>query len=61
VPLGAILVSLAVLACPLMMIFMMGGMHGGHGDGHGGDDKAADRVASNDEGRLPGARDGSYR
>ena len=24
---------LIILACPLMMIFMMRGMHGGHGDG----------------------------
>ena len=61
VPLGAIVVSLAVLACPLMMIFMMGGMHGGHGDGHGGHDRPADPVASKDQGSPPAARDGSYR
>ena len=34
VPLQTMLFGLLVLACPLMMIFMMGG-HGGHG-GHGG-------------------------
>ena len=27
-----LLTFLIVLACPLMMIFMMRGMHGGHGD-----------------------------
>lgn len=30
VPVTTLLVGLAVLACPLMMMFMMGG-HGGHG------------------------------
>lgn len=25
-------IALVVLACPLMMVFMMKGMHGGHGD-----------------------------
>ncbi|MDX8034843.1 DUF2933 domain-containing protein [Lentzea sp. BCCO 10_0856] len=30
VPAGTLLVGLLVLACPLMMMFMMGG-HGGHG------------------------------
>jgi Protein of unknown function (DUF2933) len=60
VSLGAILVSLAVLACPLMMIFMMGGLHGGHGGGHGRHDGAAVRVAS-DQGSPPAARDSSYR
>lgn len=35
--LGALLSLLVVLACPLMMVFMMRGMHGGHGHaGHGG-------------------------
>jgi peptidoglycan/LPS O-acetylase OafA/YrhL len=28
-----ILFSLLVLACPLMMMLMMGGGHGGHGEG----------------------------
>ena len=32
VPLQTMLFGLLVLACPLMMMFMMGG-HGGHGDG----------------------------
>jgi|SoiMethySBSTD1v2_1073268.scaffolds.fasta_scaffold193182_4 DUF2933 family protein len=35
VPVQTILFGLLVLACPLMMLFMMGG-HGGPG-GHGGD------------------------
>lgn len=32
--LAGLLTLLLVLACPLMMIFMMRGMHGGHGHGH---------------------------
>ena len=35
VPAQTLLVGALVLACPLMMIFMMHGMHGGDG-GHGG-------------------------
>jgi hypothetical protein len=35
VPASTLLVAALVLACPLMMIFMMHGMHGGDG-GHGG-------------------------
>jgi hypothetical protein len=31
VPVSTLLIGLVVLACPLMMVFMMGGMHGGHG------------------------------
>lgn len=37
VPLTTTLLGLLVLACPLMMMFMMGG-HGGHG-GHSGSDE----------------------
>ena len=33
--LGSFLPLLLVLACPLMMVFMMRGMHGGRGDTHG--------------------------
>lgn len=32
-------IALVVLACPLMMVFMMKGMHGGHG-GDGGEQHA---------------------
>ena len=32
---SALLPFLFLLACPLMMIFMMRGMHGGHDGGHG--------------------------
>ena len=32
VPASTLLFAALALACPLMMIFMMGGMHGGHGD-----------------------------
>ena len=31
VPASTLLVAALALACPLMMISMMGGMHGGHG------------------------------
>jgi hypothetical protein len=30
VPASTLLFGALVLACPLMMLFMMGGMHGGH-------------------------------
>jgi len=33
--LAGLLPFLLVIACPLMMIFMMRGMHGGRGHGHG--------------------------
>jgi len=39
-PVQTILLGLLVLACPLMMMFMMGG-HGGHG-GQGGTDQDTD-------------------
>lgn len=38
VPASTLLIGLVVLACPLMMMFMMGGGHGGsdqHGKGSG--------------------------
>ena len=40
--LGALLPLLFLLACPLMMLFMMKGMHGGDGQQHTGhhDDQA---------------------
>jgi hypothetical protein len=41
VPLGTLAFLLILLACPLMMFFMMRGMHGGddmNGRGHGHDD-----------------------
>lgn len=41
VPAQTLLFAAVVLACPLMMIFMMSGMHGGHG-GHGGTDETTD-------------------
>lgn len=46
VPLGALLPFAVLLACPLMMVFMMRGMHGGGEDhkGHGcGHDPAGRR------------------
>ena len=38
VPLGAVVPFALVLACPLMMILMMGGMHGMHGTHGKGED-----------------------
>lgn len=44
--LGGFVWLLFVLACPLMMIFMMRGMHGGHGHGgHGPAGHHADEPA----------------
>ena len=41
VPASTLLVAALVLACPLMMIFMMHGMHGGQ-ESHGGPDRTTD-------------------
>ena len=66
VPLGTLFFSLAALACPLIMIFMMTDMHGGHGHGHGHgrqDDPAA-RLGGHDEhtpSPAAGDRGGAYR
>lgn len=40
VPTSTILVGLLVLACPVMMLFMMGGHGHGGGSGHGGEHHA---------------------
>jgi len=45
VPLTTMLLGLLVLACPLMMMFMMGG-HGGHGDRGGSDEQNHDHHSS---------------
>jgi hypothetical protein len=45
VPLTTVLVGLLVLACPLMMMFMMGG-HGGHGGRGGADEQHHDQHSS---------------
>jgi hypothetical protein len=45
IPLATLAFLLIVLACPLMMFFMMRGMHGGddtHGHGQGHDDTTKD-------------------
>jgi hypothetical protein len=58
---GAFPVILLVLACPLMMIFMMRGMHGGHGDSAGQHkDSPDERIAELEQQvrELRGARDG---
>jgi Protein of unknown function (DUF2933) len=41
VPASTLLVAALVLACPLMMIFMMRGMHGGQ-ESHGGSDRTTE-------------------
>ncbi|MDX8143227.1 DUF2933 domain-containing protein [Lentzea sp. BCCO 10_0061] len=45
VPLPTMLVGLLVLACPLMMMSMMGG-HGGHGGQDGSNDQHNDQHSS---------------
>lgn len=51
VPVGNVAYLLVALACPLMMILMMGGMaHGGHG-GHRG--HGAHEEAEHDEAERP--------
>ena len=47
-PASAVLLALVVLACPLMMMFMMGNMHGGGPrSGTGEDDSHPTRSDSN--------------
>ncbi|MPZ84476.1 MAG: DUF2933 domain-containing protein [Actinophytocola sp.] len=50
VPVSTLLVGLAALACPLMMMFMMGGMHGG---GHGGSDQNTGHSGEQDRDHRP--------
>ena len=50
VPVSTLLVGLAVLACPMMMMFMMGGMHGG---GHGGSDQNTGHSHEQDRDHRP--------
>ena len=42
VPVGTLAILAVALACPLMMMFMMGGMHGGD-DQHDRDDRDSQR------------------
>ncbi len=51
--LGGFVWLLFVLACPLMMIFMMRGMHGGHGHAHGGHDHAGHHADESAETTPP--------
>jgi DUF2933 family protein len=50
VPASTLLVAALVLACPLMMVFMMSGMH----SGHGGADQSIER-------RSPAPEDHDHR
>jgi len=43
VPLGTLAPLMIVLACPLMMIFMMKGMHGGGDNQHRDSDRDSDK------------------
>lgn len=47
-----LLLLLVILACPIMMIFIMRGMHGGHGSSEAG----GDRQAGNHESHSPDAQ-----
>jgi hypothetical protein len=53
--LAGLLPFLLVIACPLVMIFMMKGMHRGHGQGHGQTQPKSREWMSMDE--LKAARD----
>jgi uncharacterized membrane protein HdeD (DUF308 family) len=46
VPASTLLVAALVLACPLMMIFMMHGMHGGHGGTHQATEDRSERTTT---------------
>ena len=43
--LASLLPVLLILACPLMMIFMMRGMHGGHGHGQAVEPKSRAQMS----------------
>ena len=43
---------LFLLACPLMMIFMMRGMHGGHGDNADNADNGHEQTAGDSNGQA---------
>jgi len=53
VPASTLLFGALVLACPLMMMFMMGGMHGAHGGA--GQDREPGNAASNSHDHKPTA------
>jgi Protein of unknown function (DUF2933) len=53
VPASTLLFAALVLACPLMMMFMMSGMHGGHGGS--GKDREHDDPAGDGHDHEPTA------
>ena len=58
VPVRIIVLPLALLACPLMMMFMMGGMHGGQEhDPEADAAKGADPQGDAPAGRSRGGKD----
>ncbi len=54
VPVSTLLVALLVLACPLMMLFMMRGMHGGQGGSQGRHDQHSHHSDEQDHDHRPG-------
>jgi Protein of unknown function (DUF2933) len=52
---ASLLPFLLVIACPLMMVFMMKGMHSGHGHGHAQAEPKSRKQMNMDE--LKQARD----
>ncbi len=56
VPPSTLLFAALVLACPLMMLFMMGGMHGGHGGNDSDQDHGHGSPTSDDHMPTAGRR-----
>ncbi|WP_405652802.1 DUF2933 domain-containing protein [Streptomyces sp. NBC_00019] len=54
-PVGSLALLAIVVACPLMMFFMMRGMHGGHGGGDQHTDDS-DPLGKHDHHQHPGGR-----
>jgi hypothetical protein len=60
VPLASLLFPLVLLACPLMMIFMMRGMdHGSGQGGHGGGCHGGHQPTEDDDQQTSSARRGT--
>jgi hypothetical protein len=56
VPASTLLFGALVLACPLMMLLMMGGMHGGHGGADRHDARGVPLSDGHDHGPTAGQR-----
>jgi len=55
-PLGSLALLAIVVACPLMMFFMMRGMHGGHGGGGDQHTDQSDPLRKHDHHQHLGGR-----